>query len=199
MELDDFKNTAMPDKEPGSDMGKSKMEGLDSFIEELKAADAKDRKNTRMFIIILGLFVVIYSSSLIRFNGTMRDGFATLVLGFALALSYLLWRYRQMKKIDYSAPSVRFLGEASQRYRFMRPVDWIITVPLLLILIAGGGILVYVSFLKYFGPSPWPLAIYSVFMAAAIYVGFRASIRIWKQDKKGILEKIRKMQQEFAE
>ena len=30
-------------------------------------------------------------------------------------------------------------------------------------------------------------------------VGFRSSINIWKRDKRGILEKIRKMQEEFGE
>jgi hypothetical protein len=147
----------------------------------------------------MGMFVVIYSSALARHDGTMRDGYAMLVLGFALTLFYLFWRYRKIRNIDYSAPSVRFLREAGQRHRFMRPVDWIITIPMLLLFITGGGIIVYTSFFKYFGSSPWPLAIYSVVMAAAVMTGFWSGIKIWKRDKRGILEKIRIMREQFGE
>jgi hypothetical protein len=199
MELDDFKNILLPDKEPRTDVSTDKENKINIFIEELKVADAKDRKNTRMFIIIMGMFVVIYSSTLVRYNGTMREGFAILVLGFALILSYLFWRYRKIRNIDYSAPAIQFLRKAGQRHRFMRPVDWIVTIPILLLFIAGGGIIIYASFLKYFGPSAWPLAIYSVVMAGAVVVGFWSGIKIWKRDKRGILEKIRKMQEEFGE
>ena len=199
MELDDFKNTVLPDNEPYQDVSTDKEKKMDIFIEELKAADAKDRKNTRMFIIIMGMFVVIYSSALVRYHGTMKDGFAMLVLGFALTLFYLFWRYRKIRNIDYSVPSVRFLREAGQRHRFMSPVDWIVIIPMLLLFIAGGGIIVYASFLKYFGPSAWPLAIYFVVMAAAVAVGFWSGIKTWKRDKRGLLEKIRKMQEEFGE
>jgi hypothetical protein len=199
MELDDFKNTVLPGKEPYKDANPDNENKMDPFIEELKAANAKDRKNTRMFIIVMGMFVVIYSSTLIRHHGTMRDGFAMLVLGFVLALFYLFRRYSKTRNIDYSTPSVRFLREAGQRHLFMRPVDWIITIPILILFITGGGFIVYASFLKYFGPSAWPLAIYSVVMAAAVGVGFWSGINIWKRDKRGILEKIRKMQEDFNE
>ncbi|MEI6172488.1 MAG: hypothetical protein WCR01_01960 [Bacteroidota bacterium] len=110
MELDDFKNTVLPDKEPYQDVNTEKKNKMDSFIEELKAADAKDRKNTRLFIIIMRMFVVIYSSTLVRYHGTMKDGFAMMVLGFALTLLYLFWRYRKIRNIDYSAPSVSLPG-----------------------------------------------------------------------------------------
>jgi hypothetical protein len=199
MELDDFKNTVLPDKEPYENVNTQKENKMDMFIEELKAADAKDRKNTRMFIIVMGVFVVIYSSTLVRIHETMKDGYAMLVLGFALTLFYLFWRYRKLSAIDYSAPSIQFLREAGQRHRFMRPVDWIVTIPMLILFFAGGCSIIDATFTKYFGPSAWPLGIYSVVMAAAAVIGFWSSMKIWKRDKKGILEKIRKMQAEFGD
>lgn len=45
----------------------------------------------------------------------------------------------------------------------------------------------------------WPLAICFGVMATMVVIGFWASIKIWKRDKKGILEKTRKMQEEFGE
>lgn len=199
MELDDFKRTILPDKEPYQGINKDKENKMDIFMEEIKAADAKDRKNTRMFIIVMSMLVLIYSSTLLSNRGTMRDGFAILVLGFILTVFYLFWRYRKIRNIDYSAPSVSFLKEAGQRYRFMKPVDWIITILMLFLFIAGGSIIVYSSISKYFGQSVWPLAIYFGVMAAAMVIGFWSGIKIWKRDKKGILEKIRKMQEEFGE
>jgi len=198
MELDDFKTINQPGKGPYNKDEKNKKNPMDTFIEELKMVDAKDRKTTRLFIIIMGMFVVIYSGKLVFYHGMLSDGFAILVLGFLLILLYMFFRYRRLKRIDYAVPSIEFLKEATRRYRFMTVIDWIIIIPLLILLITGGAFIVYSSFLKYTGSSPWPLAVYFLIMAAAVCVGFWVGIKNWKRDKSTIREKIRKMQQELT-
>lgn len=198
MELDDFKRAPLPDKGSYENAAGKKPDNLDNFIEELKQADIKDRKKARMFIIVMIMFLVIYTPIMMRYQGMMKDGFAMIVMGFALILVYLFRRYRKIRKIDYSAPTVKFLKETAERLSFMRPADWFISIPLLFLLITGGGLVVYASFLKYFGTSPWPLTIYLIVISAAVAVGFWSGIKIWKKDKGGIVDKIRKMQEEFG-
>ena len=199
MELDDFKNINIKGTIPEFNQQEQNKNHMDTFIEELKAADSKERNKIRGFIIIFGTFVAIYSSSLGMHKGTMRDGFAILVLAFVLILAYTFWNYRRIKRVNYTAPTIQFLKEARKRHSFMPPMEWVFVIPLLALLITGGSLIVHFTFIRYFGISYWPLAIYLLIMAGAVGVGFWASKRHWKRDKGEILEKIRKMQQEFGE
>ena len=110
----------------------------------------------------------------------------------ALILFYLLRKLLRNKKIDYSAPTITFLKNAEKRYRFMPFLDVVMTIPLLALLITGGGIIVKVSFTRYFPGSFLPLILNLIFMAGVVAFGFWASYRNWLRDKGEILEEIRK-------
>jgi len=199
MELDDFRNINIKGTPPEFNQQEQNKNQMDTFIEELKAADSRERKKIVGFIIIFGIFVAVYSSSLSIHKGTMRDGFAILVLAFVLILAYMLFGYLRIKRINYTAPTIQFLGEAKKRHSFMPPREWFFVVPLLALLIAGGSLIVHSAFTRYFGVTYWPLTIYLLFMACVVGVGFWASKKHWKREKGEMLEKIRKMQQEFGE
>ncbi|MEI6455207.1 MAG: hypothetical protein WCO93_02870 [bacterium] len=171
---------------------------MDNFIEELKAKDSAEKKKILVFIIIFFVFVAVYSSSLSLHQGGMRTGFSILVLGFFLILGYMFWRFRRLKKVDYSAPTMTFLENAEERYKFMTPIDWVITIPLLILLIVGGSVIVHSTFIRYFPVSYVPLIIYLCIMAGAVTVGFWASQKDWRKGNGKVLERIRQMKKEFG-
>jgi hypothetical protein len=197
MELDDFKNTGNTQQPPEITGEKPNSPLMDTLIEELKALDAKESQKIRLFIIIFGMFVVIYSSTFALQKGDMKTGFSLIVLGFILVLGYMYWRYRRIKHVDYNLPTKVFLADAEHRYRHMTPTDWLVSIPLLSLFIAGGSIVVHTTFTLYFGNSILPLVIYLIIMVLAVVVGFYVGYKDWKKDKGGMLEKIRSLREEF--
>jgi phosphoglycerol transferase MdoB-like AlkP superfamily enzyme len=145
------------------------------------------------------MFIVIYSGAQSLQKEEIKSGYGILIVGFSLILFYLFRKLLRNKKIDYSAPTITFLKNAEKRYRFMPFLDVVITIPLLALLITGGGIIVKESFTRYFPGSFLPLVIYLIFMAGVVAFGFWASYRNWLRDKGEILEEIRKMRKEFEE
>ena len=199
MELDEFRKTSIGSDTPAYRNSEGGNISMESFIDKLKARDEKDRKQIFTFIIIIVMFIVIYSGSQALQKEEIRPGYAALILGFSLIMFYLLRKLFRHKKIDYSAPTITFLKNAEKRYRFMPFLDVMITIPLLALLITGGGIIVKVSFTRYFPGSFLPLVIYLIFMAGVVAFGFWASYRNWVRDKGQILDEIRKIKREFEQ
>jgi len=198
MELDDFKKRAQGagPVSAGSENTNTDIK-TDAFIENLKATDLKERKKVFLLILFFGMFVVIYAGSFISKQGTGKEGYSILILGFCLAMGYLFYGLLKYKKVDYGEPAVGFLKHALARYRFISPVDLIITTPMLLLFITGGYLIVQSSFLKYMENTRIPVAIYLVIMLAAVAIGYWASYKNWKRHKKPLQEEIMKRLKEF--
>lgn len=197
MELDDFKLKNTNPDISGDGSGRGTPNGLDSLIEELKAADTKRRKMVFMFMIIILALTVINSTTILTKSGLAALGYEILVFGFVLILIYFFSQLLSLKKVDYTAPSLVFLQKAEKRYAFMKPSDWIIVTPLLLILGAGGGLIVYHSFSKYNVDIQLITAGYILFFIALVIFGFWASRKDWKKDNGRILERIREIREEM--
>jgi hypothetical protein len=198
MELDDFRKSGKKETVSQFREAEIKSDKMESTIGELKVKDAEERRKTRMFIILFFVFVAVYSGSLGLHQGGMRTGFSILVLAFVLILGYVFWRFQRLKSVDYAAPATMFLKEAEKRHKFMTTRDWVITIPLLILLITGGSIIVHSTFIRYFSDSLVPLFIYLGLMAGVLAFSFGASIKNWKKSKGAMLEKIRQMQQELG-
>ena len=81
----------------------------------------------------------------------------------------------------------------------MKPADWLITTPMLSLLILGCSLIVHGSFTKYFGDSIVPVIVYFFFMAFVVVFGFLASRRNWEKDKEPTLKRIREIKREFGD
>ena len=197
MELDDFKNIGTTGEKPEMGDEKSIKENMETFIDELKANDTKERKQIISFILIIVLFIAIYSESFAIQKTALKPGYALLILGFVLILFFMFHRFFRNRKVDYTVPTKVFLLQAEHRYKFMNLVDWIITVPLLALLVTGGALIVHASFMRYFPGSAFPLIIYLILMTGAIIFGYWASRKNWIRDKKRMFEEIRKLKEDF--
>jgi hypothetical protein len=198
MELDDFKNIGKSQKAPEFTGDKSNTEPMETFINELKLQDEKQRKAILLLLGIFTMFVVVYSGTFSLQKGDMKAGYALLVFGFVLVLGYMFRKFHLISKVDYTAPATVFLQKAEKRYRFMTLADWVVTLPLLALFIIGGSLIVHGSLTKYFGDSIIPVAVYLLIMACAVGVGFWAGRKNWKKQHEATLEKIREMKREFG-
>lgn len=198
MELEDFKSILNEESGRNRSTINLNSDKMTTLIEELKKQDAEDRRKTFYFIIMFFVFVVVYAGTRNLHQGGMRTGFSILVCAFFLILGYFFWFFQRLKRVNYGAPALQFLKDAERRYRFMNASDWMITIPLIVLLISGGAMIVHYTFIKYFGDSMIPLFIYLGFMACVVGFGFWASVVNWRKSKGSILKKIREMQREIG-
>jgi hypothetical protein len=178
---------------------KKEVETLDALIGELKEHDQQDRKALRYIMIMFCALFTVYIAGMNLQKGIMKDGYALLAGGFALSLVFFLLKFLRQRRISYTDPVLVFLKNAEVRYTFWPLTEMIVSVPLLLLMGFGGGVIVYGSMNKYFPGSPAPLVIYAIIYLAAIGVGSWAARKLWVKNKKPVFDKIRRLRQEFGE
>jgi hypothetical protein len=197
MELDDFKHTESVQSPSPDPLPAAGHDQLQSLVEEVKTQDATLMKALLIMLISFGALGLIYLTSISRNTGLMKTGYILLGGGFFLLEVYFFTKYRIRKKIDYAAPALEFLRKAEKRYTFWSLPDLLVSLPLLLSMGLGGGLIVYASFQKYFPGSFVPTIIYILIFCAAVAVGSYAGRKQWVQNNKPICEKIRQMREEF--
>lgn len=181
MELDEFKNLSdsgiSAEQKPLPDPQSS----MDDLIRELKVKDQERKKAMRILLMSFTALAVIYITSVARNEGFARLGYLMLGGSFSILIVYFSTKYFRMRKIDYSAPIISFLRDAKKRYKYWSLSDFIVSVPMLLVLCTGGGLIVYASFQKYFPGSVVPMIIYLTIFASALSVGSWAGRKQWKK------------------
>lgn len=171
---------------------------LQRLIRDLQEKDRDDTKALRILTVVFAMFVVIYLGAMTRQSGLMREGYAIMTGGFLLSMLFFLFRLRNRSRIDYSAPVIQFLRCAERRHAFLNWQEWIVSVPLILMMGTGGGIVVYTSMEKYFPGSSVPLVIYGIVLLTATLIGYFAGWSRWKRHKQEIYKRIRAMREEFG-
>jgi len=203
MELDDFKNIKPTGdagivSDPAPQVIKEEND-MEKLIDNLRENDTRDRKKTRIVIILYFVLIAIYAPMTRVHQPEMKEGFSLLLAGLLLGSFYILWRTKFFKKTDYTAPTLNFLQQTLKRLRFIGgPADWIILPLLLMILITGGGLIVYGTFIKYLNNPMISVYIYLGFMAGVLLVAFTSSFKIWKKEKGEIIRQIKLLMASIA-
>lgn len=198
MELDDFKMEINKKKMNSLPIDPDRKTGLDDLISELKATDQRNRKQVAQFSIIIIILVMIYAAVMTRKEGAIVTGYELLIGGFFLVLIYFFFKINALRKIDYTEPVVTFLTKAESRYTFIKPAEWLVIGPLLVILGTGGGFIVYHSFSKYFDNLTITMVIYCIFFIGVILFGLWAGKKDWDKGNGKVLAKIRQMKSEIG-
>lgn len=81
----------------------------------------------------------------------------------------------------------------------MKPVDWMLTLPIIATFFTGGFLIIRYSFMKYLGNTLVPEIVFTAVFVAAVSVGSWAGYRQWKQKKAPLVEEIRKKLKEFVQ
>jgi len=193
MNLDEFKSltkgVTAPTGTPSSDTN------LDTFITEMRVRDQQERRRFMgMALIYFSVGVAFTSAALGRPPGSRLIG-----VGFVLIALYAGLKGRLFGRVNYAAPAREFLAAAARRYQFWRATDLLYAIPLLLIILGGGGLTVWRIAQKYFSQPhvPLVLAAYVVFIAAVSVFGFIQGRKLWQQQSAGVLEEIHRRQREL--
>jgi len=180
MELDDFKNK----KAEGN--GSS----VDNFLESFRKEIKKQRSAAFLIITILISLSVIYLSIFNRSDGLTRLGYILTSVGFISGAIYIFLRYKPFPDAFYTLPVKSFIDEAEKRLVYMNVFDWLIVIPLLLILGTGGGIIFVERLSNYTDNSILLIIIWVVFFIALSVFGTWASRKNWKKEHDSMLNEL---------
>jgi len=193
MNLDEFKSLSKSVTAPaGTPSGNT---NLNSFITEMRARDQQERRR------MMGMALIYFSVGIVFTGAALgrRPGSQLIGVGFLLIALYAGLKGRWFGRVNYAAPAREFLAAAARRYQFWRATDLLYAIPLLLIILVGGGLTVWRIAQRYFSEPHVPLVLgaYVVFVAAVSVFGFIQGRKLWQQKSAGFFEEIRRRQQEL--
>jgi hypothetical protein len=202
MELDELKDTAKSVRAPetGTPNREGRAVSTDGLIEELKQADAKEKKRLRRFMALFLLAGVLLSTGFLRtdIGPGYRAGLWFLVVTYFCIAAVSAAKYFKLDEVRYGDPTLVFLKKAEKRYRYIAPWEFAYMIPLLVVLAGAGWLLVFKTRLfERYAHSPGAFAIYAVSYLAVCAFGFFASKKNWKRDKAAVWDKIREALQEL--
>jgi hypothetical protein len=189
MELDDFKNKNLAKTTNENGSGITDNSVIDHFLESFKTNIKVQRKKAitiALFLVILGLLyisrIVFYSSGNGKFDNLTSIGFGLSTIGFILGALYIYLKYKSVPDSFYAMPVSDFIDKVEKNLNFMNLIDWLIIIPLLLIIGTGGGIIFITRLLHYTENFTVLITIWIVFFISLSIFGFYASKKNWKKE-----------------
>jgi hypothetical protein len=104
---------------------------------------------------------------------------------------------RTLKESLYSLPVTEFLTAAEKRLTYFRFRDWLVTSSILLLLGAGGGMVLISRLLNYTDNLPLLIAIWVVFFTGLVIFGYFAGRKDWEKEHGSLIKEIRKLKAEM--
>lgn len=194
MELDDFKKLKSPKAQEGTDPVE-KEEGISMITESFKAYQTQIKRRKILYVTFNIVLAVIYLAILSTRSGLEATGFSLLGAGFAAGALYLYLRYKPLPADIYSLPVTEFLEKAEKQVSYYRPVDYLIVVPLLLLLGTGGGMVFVTRLMRYTDNFILLLVIWILFFVMLCVFGYFAGRKDWKKEFGPLYMNIRKMKE----
>lgn len=193
MELDDFKKKYKKNMDyiKADDIGTG--DRIDDMINLFKSYEKNQRKKVLYFIIIYFLFAVVYITNMAAQKGLTALGYSILAAGLVGAVLYFLLRYRPLSPKSYALPLREFVERAERKIKYLNSVDYIILIPLLLLLGTGGGMVFTTRLLRYTDNSTLLIIIWVLFFVSLCIFGFWAGKKIWQKEYGDIYDRIMKM------
>ena len=204
MELDELKSAAQSIHAP--DLGTLKLGKDDGssrgLVEDLKSADAREKKRLRRFMAAFMLAGVLLSLSFLRTNLSpgYKAGLWLLVFTYFSIVAASGVKYFKLDEVDYSESTVAFLEKAEKRYRYIAPWEFYYMIPFLIILGGAGWLLV--SEIRLLVPPQHSLRAVLIYACAYLAVcafGYVMAKKNWRKDKREVLIKVREALRDFKE
>jgi hypothetical protein len=199
MELDDFKNRNSRHNTIKSETGLINNSLMDVLIDSFKIEIKSQRKKSLIWISVLLMLGIIYLSTSARVSDFTSIGYHLTVIGFVLGGIYLYFRYRTLPDSIYTLPVLEFLDKAEKKIKFINLIDWLIIVPLLLMLGTGGGIIFTTRLLNYTDNITLLLIIWVIFFIALSIFGFVAGKKNWEKEHAVLLREFQKARESLMD
>jgi hypothetical protein len=191
MELDDFKNVG-PKVEPVIVPGTVSNDNNER-IGRIDLGLRKVLKAKRYIVITLVSMSVIYLG--IAFRGTSNPGPFLIVTGLWAGAIYLSIRYRPLPDSIYLLPLSEFVKAADYRLRYFAVIDWLVVVPILIVMGVGGGIYL-VSRLSLYTQKTWIIIlVWVIFYIALCVFGFFVGRKDWSKNNRALLDDLQKLKE----
>jgi len=199
MELDDFKNRNSRHNtiKPETDLINNSL--MDILIDSFKTEINNQRKKSFIWISILIMLGIIYLSTSTQVSDFTSIGYHLTVIGFVLGGIYLYFRYRTLPNSIYTLPVFEFIDKAEKKIKFINLSDWLIIVPLLLMLGTGGGIIFTTRLLNYTNNITLLLIIWVIFFIALSIFGFVAGKKNWEKEHVVLLREFQKARESLMD
>jgi hypothetical protein len=142
---------------------------------------------------MLVMMAVIYLALERNGDSLYSTGMLLLGVGFLSGAVYMFMKSRALKGSLYSLPVTEFLAVAEKRLSYIRISDWLVIIPILLLIGAGGGIVFTSRLLNYTSNLPLLISIWVVFFAGLIIFGYFAGRKNWEKEHGSLINEIRKI------
>lgn len=185
MELDDFKK--------GKRSGSTSPNRLEEMIILFKSYQASQRKKSLLWSGFLILLSVIYFSIMRSYTESSKAGMILLGAGCILGAIYIFLRYRPLPASNFTLSTKDFLSLAEDNLKYFKLIDWLIVIPLLLILGTGGGLVFVTRLLHYTDNLMLLIVIWCIFFSSLCVFGFFAGKKTWKRDYGTLLDDLEQM------
>ncbi|HEX2866882.1 MAG TPA: hypothetical protein VHO03_07555 [Ignavibacteriales bacterium] len=193
MELDDFKKGRQPDTPSGGTSGPGGNSEAGGIIESFRSHENKQRRKVLYIVTALIALGIIYTPIFVRQNDIMSIGYGLIIAGFLLGAVYLYLAYKPLPGSIYSLPMADFLNKAENKLKFMKFTDWLIVIPLLLVLGTGGGIVFIVRLSRYTANFSLLLVIWVIFFVLLVIFALHVSRKDWQKEHGELLREIHRV------
>lgn len=152
------------------------------FTEFEKKQQARRRLVTGINIVLF----VIYTGIAANQTGVTATGYRLCGLGFVLGAAYLYFRYRPLPASAYTLPIMVYLRKAEKQLRYFTTVDYLVIIPLLIMIGIGGGLILTGRLSNYTDRIGLLSGIWAVFFTGLCIFGFWAGRKNWIRDNSQI-------------
>jgi len=198
MELDDFKGKKSLTNDVTADVDKSDTVREDNIIDLFRSYQKKNKRKTTMMIAVNFALAVIYITNMSFQTGMAALGYLLLGAGVFGGVIYLYLRYKAFAPDTYSLPINDFLERAERNISYFNVTDYLIVIPLLLIIGTGGGLVFIARLLKYTANDTLLIIIWVLFYISLCAFGFWAGKRNWQKTYGDLFEKITEMKNSYS-
>ena len=198
MELDDFKRKKRLTNDVTAGVDKSDTVREDNIIDLFRSYQKKKKKEATVMVVVNFALAAIYITNLLSKTGMATLGYLLLGAGLFGGAIYLYLRYKPFSHETYLLPIKDFLGRAERQISYFNLTDFLIVIPLLLIIGTGGGLVFITSLLKYTANDTLLIIIWVLFYISLCAFGFWAGKRNWQKTYGDLFEKITKMKKSYS-
>ncbi len=156
------------------------------LIELFTKFEKKQAATRRLVIGVNTVLFILYTAIAASQNGAAATGYRLCGLGFVLGAAYLYFRYRPLPASAYALSILDYLRKAEKQLRYLTASDFLVILPLLIIIGIGGGLIFTDRLSNYTDRIDLLTGIWAVFFTGLCIFGFWAGRRNWIRDNMNI-------------
>ena len=198
MELDDFKRKKRLTNDVAAGVDKSDTVKEDNIIDLFRSYQKKNKRKATFMVVMNFVLAAFYITNLFFQTGMEAIGYFLVGAGVFGGAIYLFLRYKTFTHETYSLPIKDFLERAERKISYFNLTDYLIVIPLLLIIGSGGGLVFIANLLKYTANDTLLIIIWILFYISLCVFGFWAGKRNWQKTYGDLFEKITEMKNSYS-